>query len=145
TKEQRKGKWIGRDKTTEEAIKAAETRLQTQLPADYTEFLRASNGFSALSSATPPLLPVESIGWLKDKVDAEMMAILKEYPGDDLPQVLESSLLISELLETDMILLVPPADSSGTWQCWFFAHWVPGEIRYPSFRHYFEEAFARLK
>jgi len=145
TREQRKGKWIGRSNSTDEAIKAAETRLQIGLPADYVEFLHASNGFSALSSTAPPLLSVESIGPLKDKVDAQTLAIFKEYPGDDLPQALESSLLISEQMETDMVLLIPPGKSSGSWQCWFFAHWIPGEIRYPSFRHYFEEAFARLK
>jgi hypothetical protein len=149
TKEQRKAKWIGRDHATDEAIKAAETRLQLQtgLPADYVEFLRASNGFPALSSTTPPLLSVENIGWLKDKVDAQIREILKEYPGDDLPQVLESSLLISEQIESDMVLLVPPGKSGGNdlWQCWFFAHWVPGEMRYPSFRHYFEAGFARMK
>jgi hypothetical protein len=145
TKEQRKGKWIGRDRAMDEAIKAAETRLQTGLPAHYVEFLRVSNGFSALSSTAPPLLSVENIGWLKEKVDAQTLAILNQYPGDDLPQVLESSLLISEQIGTDMVLLIPPGKSSASWQCWFFAHWIPGEIRYPSFRHYFEEAFSRLK
>jgi hypothetical protein len=145
TKEQRKGKWIGRDHAMDEAIKAVETRLQTRLPADYVEFLRASNGFSALSSTAPPLLSVQDIGWLKEKVDAQTLAILKEYPGDDLPQVLESCLLVSEQIETDMVLLIPPRTNSSSWQCWFFAHWIPGEIRYPSFRHYFEESFARSK
>jgi hypothetical protein len=119
--------------------------LQTGLPAHYVEFLRVSNGFSALSSTAPPLLSVENIGWLKEKVDAQTLAILNQYPGDDLPQVLESSLLISEQIGTDMVLLIPPGKSSASWQCWFFAHWIPGEIRYPSFRHYFEEAFSRLK
>jgi len=146
TKEQRKAKWIGGDKAPDEAIKAAETRLQLQtgLPTDYVEFLRVSNGFSAQSSTAPPLLSVENIGWLKDKVDAQIMEAFKEYP-DDVPRVLDSSLLISEQTEADMVLLVPPGKSGDTWQCWFFAGWIPGEMRYPSFRHYFEDAFGQLK
>lgn len=141
TKEERKSKWLGRQPATDAEIVAAEKRMDLKLPPDYVGFLRASNGLSALSSTAPPLLDVGRIGWLRDAVDSATLDILKDYPGENLSEAIESSILVSELKESDMVLLVPPRPNEDQWQCWFLAHWVPGEIRYPSFRHYVEEVF----
>jgi hypothetical protein len=44
-----------------------------------------------------------------------------------------------------MIWLIPPAGESDGWQIWFFAAWIPGERRYPSFRHFIEHALQELE
>jgi cell wall assembly regulator SMI1 len=46
TEEQKKSKWLGCAPATEEAIQAAEKRLNCSLPTDYKVFLRIYNGFA---------------------------------------------------------------------------------------------------
>lgn len=144
TKDERKSKWLGRVPASGDSITAVEKRLNIKLPADYTEFLRVSNGLSALSGTAPALLACEKIGWLKKSVDAELLNILDAYYSEDVSRAMESCILISEIEGTDMVLLLPPHASNDRWECWFFAHWVPGEIRYPSFRHFLEHEFQSL-
>lgn len=146
TKEERKAKWLGRTPASGEAIAAIEQKLKVALPADYKEFLLTSNGFSALSPTAPALLPVEEIDFLRGVMDAEMLQILKDYPGEDMASAMESAILVSDKeAMTDLVLLIPPSKAHDSWQTWFFADWVPGEIRYPSFRHYFEQAYQQLQ
>jgi AraC-like DNA-binding protein len=137
--------WQGQAPASEEALAAAEQRLGITLPADYRAFLGTSNGFAALSSTTPALLPVEQIDYLRHILDAEILAILKEYPGDDMPAIMDSCIQVSERDAEELVLLIPPQAAGEAWQTWFFAHWVPGEIRYPSFRHYLEQVFQDLQ
>lgn len=146
TKEQSKSKWLGRPAAPEAAIAAVETRLNLKLPEDYVAFLRVSNGFSALSTTTAPLRAVERIGRFAVEADADFMAILKEYPEEDAPEALERSIQISDLGEMggELVLLIPPASPDDPWQTWFYAPWVPGVIRYPSFRHFLEQTFQEL-
>ena len=145
TKDERKNKWVGREPASDGSITAVEKQLNLELPSYYAEFLHVSNGLSALSGTAPALLAVEKIAWLKDSIDSETLNILKNYPGEDFSRAIESSILISELKETDMVLLIPPHPGDDRWQCWFFAHWIPGEMRFPSFRHYLEQAFQNLQ
>jgi hypothetical protein len=139
TPEERRSQWIGRAGASEAAIAAAEARLRVQLPPDYLEFVRASNGLSPVASTSPRLLPIEEIDYLRHVADPEMFDIYKGYPGDDMPAAIESCILASDRDAEEMVLLIPPLTAGAQWQTWFFAHWVPGEIRYPSFRHYMEE------
>ena len=144
-KDERKSKWLGQQPATNDAITAVEKRLNVKLPFDYAEFLRTSNGLSALSGTAPALLAAEKVDWLKDSINSEMLNILKDYPGEDFSPAIESSLLISEIEETNMVLLIPPHPGNDQWQCWFVAHWIPGEMRFPSFRHYLEQVFQDLQ
>lgn len=145
TSQARTSGWLGRAPAPEEAIVVAEQRLGVALPADYRAFLSVSNGLAALSVTIPGLVPVEEIAYLHMMVDAELLAILKEYPGDDMPAALDTAVLVSERDAEEMVLLIPPQAADKSWRVWFFAHWVPGEIRYPSFRHYLEQAFQDLQ
>jgi cell wall assembly regulator SMI1 len=142
---ERKSRWLGRAPAAEEAIAAAERRLDVMLPPDYRAFLATSNGFSALSSTAPALLPVEEIDYLRAIVDAEMLDSLKTYPGDDMPTVMDTCIQVSERDVAELVFLIPPQRVGEPWQTWFFAHWVPGEVRYPSFRHYLEQVFQDLQ
>jgi cell wall assembly regulator SMI1 len=142
---ERKSHWLGRAAASEEAIAATEARLGLQLPTDYRMFLRTSNGLAALSSAAPALLPVEAVDYLRNVVDAAILQILKEYPGDDMPAAMDRCIQISDSAAEEVVVLIPPRAVDASWQTWFFAHWVPGEIRYPSFRHYLEQIFQALQ
>lgn len=136
----RKSRWLGQAPSSEQAIAATEQRLGVHCQQTIT-----SNGFRALSSTVPALLPVEQIAYLRNVVDAEMLAILKTYPGDDMPTVMDTCIQVSERDAAELVLLIPPQADGDAWQTWFFAHWVPGEIRYPSFRHYLEQVFQEIQ
>lgn len=136
--EERERRWIGRAAATKDEIAAAEARLQVQLPADYVAFVRVSNGFSPTSSTSPRLVPIAEIDYLRRIADPEDIDIYKEYAGDDMPEAIEKCILVSEKDATEMVLLIPPLTTEQRWQTWFFAPWVPGEERYPSFRHFME-------
>ena len=96
-------------------------------------------------SNSPWRLPVEEIDYLRAIVDAEMLDILKTYPGDDMPTVMDTCIQVSERDAAELVFLIPPQRVGEPWQTWFFAHWVPGEVRYPSFRHYLEQVFQDLQ
>lgn len=144
TPEERRGRSLARPPAAEEAIAAAEARLDLRLPPDYRAFLRASNGLARTSQTSPRLLPAEEIAFLRHAADPELFGIYKEYPGDDLSPAMERCLLASDPLAGEMVLLVPPLGEDGPWETWFFASWVPGEVRYPSFRHYLEQRLQDL-
>lgn len=147
SREERRAHWIGHPAATEDAVAAAEARLRIQLPPDYVAFVRASNGLSPTGSTSPRLLPVEEVDYLRYVVDAETLAIYKGYAGDDMPAAMERCILVSDRdAETAeaMVLLIPPLAAVEQWQTWFFAPWIPGEVRYPSFRHYMEQQLQDL-
>ena len=85
------------------------------------------------------------MNWLKHLIDSETLDILKEYSGENVSSAIESSLLVSKLEGTEMVLLLPQHSGNDRWECWFFAHWVPGQVRYPTFRHYLEQTFQNLQ
>lgn len=129
---------------TAEVVATAEAGLHIQLPPDYVAFVRASNGFSPTETAPLWLLPIEEIDYLRHVADPELFAIYKDYAGDDMPELIERCLLVSDKEAEEMTLLIPPLTAGGHWQTWFFASWVPGEVRYPSFRHYMEQELQGL-
>lgn len=144
TRDERRSRWIGSGPSSEDAITAAEERLRIQLPADYLAFVRASNGLAQTSQTSPRLLPIEEIDYLRHVADPETLALYKEYAGDDIPAAIESCILVSDRDAEEMVLLIPPSVADARWQTWFFTHWVPGEVRYPSFRHYIEQQLQDL-
>jgi hypothetical protein len=146
TPEQRKGKWLGSPAASDVAIAATEARLHCQLPTDYLEFLRVSNGLPALSATTARLREVERVGHLVTETSTDLVAILKEHHEDDALASFDRSIQISDLGEMggELVLLIPPASPDDPWQTWFYAPWVPGVIRYPSFRHFLEQTFQEL-
>jgi hypothetical protein len=146
TEEERAARWIGRQAATAEAVTSTEARLGLQLPDDYRTFVLASNGLSPTSSVEAPLLPVEEIDYLRQVIDAETLADYKEYGDEtsDLPAAIERSILISDRAVAEMVLLIPPLGASDQWQTWFVTSWIPGEVRYPSFRHYIEQQLQDL-
>ena len=136
-------KWLGYKNASDKQIKNAENRLGIELPGEYKEFLRASNGLACLSTIDVTLMPVEEINYLK-VLDKELVDIWTgESDREEFNQQFSSSILIGGYHEEQQLLLVPISDNK--WECWFFAYWSPGETKYPSFRFYMERVLTRLK
>jgi cell wall assembly regulator SMI1 len=127
-----KSRWLGFPGATPEAITARETALGTRLPDDYRGFLLASNGFRGLADLPHglcDLLPVEDIGWMRDK-DEEVgrvacyledrkngVSMSEEFMVD--PEDFARTLLIGDFDDNECILLLPPK-TSGEWEVWTY-------------------------
>jgi hypothetical protein len=85
----------------------------------------------------PRLLPANEVAWLRD-VDQETIDVWTGC-GDtgDFERHLPATLRVSarETVGTAMYLLNPEViGADGEWEAFYFAHWLPGVRRYPSFR-----------
>ncbi|MBV9281262.1 MAG: SMI1/KNR4 family protein [Chloroflexi bacterium] len=111
------------------------------LPPSYRAFLRTSNGWRWPGTLVPRLWSAEELEWFR-LTDRETIEI---WSGPDarpeLGELLRRALRISdrEIAGTAVYLLVPePTASDGECEAWLFAHWVPREVRYRSFRELME-------
>lgn len=133
--------WLGYFPASDEAIKAAEKKINCSFPVDYINFLKTSNGFPNISNATTStFLPVEEIDLLV-KLDEDLVEIW----GEDDPEydrILRNAILIGGLGEEQQILLIP---QKNTWACWKFASWIPGKHAFNSFEEYLLSEHDSLK
>ena len=150
--------WLGFPPATEAQVRALEARLGASLPPSYRSFLLTSNGFRQPGVLVPRLLAAEEVDWFRarhqeDTIDAWMTgATADPGPGSpehdpgafehDLPSTLQVSAV--ELSGTAVYLLNPRVvGADGEWEAFYFAHWVPGAVRYPSFRALMEHELAK--
>lgn len=143
--------WLGRTRANEAEIRNAETSFQRKLPPSYRSFLEFSNGWNGyLVYDIVYLLSVDKIALVTDTdpkliaswPDLELPPISDaeylDYPGDEMnfrPQYLRSCIKISSIGDICVLLLNPEiVDANGEWEAWLFAPWIPGAIRYPSFK-----------
>ncbi len=145
--------WLGYPGATEEQIVAAEKRLGVSLPPSYRDFLKVSNGWRHVGAFIYKLWPVESIEWLRVR-NRGFIDIVSMYEEKDAPPLpdeerfdyddqqdwypradqLEAVLEISDWGDSAILLLNPKVvTSTGEWEAWFFADWLPGATRYRSF------------
>lgn len=144
--------WLGERGATEEEIASAEQRLGAKLPPSYRTFLMESNGFEYPDYFISRLYGTGKIDWFRignqDWIDAY------QVEGDISPQehlnqrancvafrraYLSSCLQISDECDGAVVLLNPEVvTTSGEWETWFFANWLPGANRYASFREFME-------
>lgn len=125
-------RWLGFPAAAPEVIAAREAELGVRLPADYREFLLASNGFRGLAGLPHgicSLLPVEEIGWMRDKDEgtgrlacyleesARGLRMSEEFVVD--PDDFARTLLVGESDGNECILLLPPKPG-GAWQLWLY-------------------------
>ena len=144
-----------RDPASEFAIVEAETRLGTVLPVSYKQFLLCTNGYTSFLFPGQNLLPVQTIDWLSsenqeyiDGWQEDVSISDEEYftYGDEQdpiafrPEYLQSSLQISDFLDSGVYLLNPKVRSAdGEWEAWHIANWMVGAARYPSFYNLVED------
>ncbi len=128
--------WLGSPPADEEILATAEARLGTRLPPSYRSFLAASNGFLQPDLIIPRLRSAAEIGWYGE-LEPESVAIWAEFAEPDDPVGrLATCLQVSDTeLVGDAVYLLDPTRPAqdGEWEAYFFASWVPGVERYPSF------------
>ncbi|HYC31872.1 MAG TPA: SMI1/KNR4 family protein [Gemmatimonadales bacterium] len=136
--------WLGSPGATEEQVAALEARLGTSLPPSYRSFLRTSNGFLQPNVLVPRLLPIDEVDWFRaghqDVIDSWNLGIRTGGAAADDPRSFEhflpTALQVSaiEHAGSAVYLLNPKVVSAeGEWEAFYFAHWIPGVNRYPSF------------
>jgi hypothetical protein len=136
--------WLGSPGAGEEEVAALERRLGVRLPPSYRSFLLASNGFLQPGLIVSRLLAAREVEWYRvahqDTIDTwcRGLAAGAAPAGPDafehhLPHALQVSAV--ERVGTAVYLLDPDeVGPDGEWQAFYFAHWIPGVHRYPSFR-----------
>lgn len=138
TQEQINNKWLGTIPTSENDIQLTEKRLGVELPRDYKEFLRITNGFSAPNDVEPTFEPIAKIDYLKN-VDSYLIEVWNQDGIADIGKQLERSIIIGGINEEQIFLLIPPMSGSENWKYWKFSSWQPGEVEYENLEHHLNE------
>ncbi|HEY7089325.1 MAG TPA: HEAT repeat domain-containing protein [Tepidisphaeraceae bacterium] len=153
-----KKNWLGFSRATKDEIAAVEQRLGLTLPPSYVSFLQTTNGFLRPTPFIGRLLPAGEVTWFKTenqpRIDAHSANDSDLDDADYFDYTRHSGQLRAAHLEhlvqiTDdddgLYLLNPQAVTpDGEWEALFFADWLPGFQRYPSFAHLMLEQFRSL-
>lgn len=145
TEEQKQSNWLGESPASDDEIGIAKMSLQSELPDDYIEFLKITNGFPQCTSTGVTFLPISEVDYLIN-IDEDLVEI---WNNDDelidIGQALSASLLIGGKNEEQYFLLIPPNDSNRKWRYWKFASWIPGEHEFKSLKDYFKAELVFLR
>lgn len=151
----RSAEWLGYPGASEEQIAQAEERLGTKFPPSYRDFLQVSNGWRYLNDSIYHLWSAEEIEWFPTRNQEWIDSWLegeseygsptvsdKDYfvygeqqdPVHLRSEYLPKALEISDIGDDAILLLNPQiVTPQGEWEAYFFANWLPGAKRYPSF------------
>lgn len=142
--------WLGYPPASTSTIADLESRLGLKLPPSYRAFLEVTNGWGRLDSFIGRLRPASEVDWFvrENEQWAEVYADTKSKVDDDYLTYNDAGMELSlcgaharyvvQVADVgDGVMLLNPLIQSqdGEWEAWFFAHWVPGARRYPSFAH----------
>jgi len=153
----RRRAWLGEPGASEADLRGAEERLHVKLPTSYRSFLACSNGWAcpgpssmsggALRSASRICrFERENRDWIvayTAPVQGAADVTPEEHVVYGKPQdscrfrtaYLWECIQISDDRGSGVYLLNPAVKTTeGEWEAWFFANWLPGAQRYPSFR-----------
>jgi hypothetical protein len=152
-----KSGWLGYAGANEKQLAELENKLKTELPPSYREFLKVSNGWRFTGNFVDQIWSTEQVDWLKNsKRDtpntAEGFALWDgNLRQEDAHQSYRQKVtvipaaqfsFVAEALEisdferggsAQYFLMPQLVDANGEWEAWFYAHWLPGVIRFASF------------
>ena len=155
--------WLGFAPATEADIAELEKNLGVILPPSYRAFLLTTNGWRRTTPFISRIRPAAEVNWFR--VENEQWAEIYSEDGSNLEDTeyyvygedgapdhraehVRSLIQISDV-EDGVYLLNPEAVTpDGEWEAWFFANWIPGAKRHPSFAHLMlreYQTFARLE
>lgn len=143
--------WLGAPGAGESELAALESRLGAALPASYRSFLAASNGFLQPGVIVPRLLPAHEVSPLRVTAP-ELLDVYAELERElgslgAIERALPGTIQVSarETVGTAVYLLDPGSiGPDGEWAAYYFADWIPGGVRHPSFRALMESEMERL-
>ena len=142
--------WLGFGPAAKQDLTELEERLGMALPPSYKSFLMVSNGWRRTTFAIDRIRPAAEVDWFR--VENEHWVDAYSVSGSDLPddrvlrlpsgrrfrlphRALKSLVQISDVDDGVYLLNPESVTPDGEWEAWFFANWVPGAVRYPSFAH----------
>ena len=155
-------KWLGFPGASMQEISNVEDRLGVSLPPSYREFLQVSNGWRNSGACIYRVWSTPEIAWFKKRHQAWVDAYTGQAPmiqptvsdqdyfvyGEEQDPItfrveyLQTALEISAVGDASIYLLNPKVvTAEGEWEAWFFANWLPGATRYPSFRELMEAEY----
>ena len=158
--------WCGLPPATESEIIRTEKRLGISLPPSYRSFLSISNGWRPFSTFIASLSPVEEIDRFQSADPQRLAMVVGDYQEDELSddeyldyqtpehmvalrlRYFPESVLVGKPWgsESDIVLLNPSVVfPNGELEAIFFANWLPGNLRYRSFRDLVEEGITDLE
>jgi hypothetical protein len=150
-------RWLGFEGAKNEQIASAERRLGATLPPSYREFLKITNGWRRISPFIYKLWSVQEIDWFRTRhqqdwiepwtLGSRTFGAVETVPDNKYfiygkeqdpawirEEYLSTALEISDVGDSAIYLLNPRVVTpDGEWEAWFFASWLPGANRYPSF------------
>ncbi len=142
--------WLGFPPATYDEIGDLENRLGLTLPPSYRAFLKVSNGWQRTNFFISHIRPTSGVDWFR--VENENWVDIFSEQGDDHEDAkyfqytidgaeghraahMKFLLQISDVGDGVYLLNPEAVTPDGEWEAWFFANWVPGASRYPSFAH----------
>jgi SMI1/KNR4 family protein SUKH-1 len=157
-------RWLGFAGATNDEIKKVEDRLGIELPPSYRQFLQTSNGWRNSGKFINRIWSTNEIAWFKERNQDWIDAYTDPY--DNLPVIpdkeyfkygheqdpvtfrveyLRTALEISDIGDSAIYLLNPKVvTKDGEWEAWFFANWLPGAVRYRSFKDLMEAEYQKV-
>lgn len=150
--------WLGTQGASEADIVALEKRLGRQFPPSFRQFLLTSNGFLQPGMIVPRLLAAHEVEMFIEVEKDQWQSWLdwRDSGRDEFDTLdgtdyflmhLEALIVISEQEESGSgrFLLNPErVNETGEWEAYYYAHWMPGAVRYPSFWALMESEFNNL-
>ena len=142
--------WLGFAPATASDIEAAERRLGLVLPPSYRAFLMTSNGWRRTTPFIDRIRPIQEIDWFAAEneqwieaysdsdisvTDAEYYCYSEDGTSGHRTEYMPSLLQISDVDDGVYLLNPEGVTPDQEWEAWFFANWVPGALRFPSFAH----------
>jgi len=140
--------WLGFLGASEYQIARTEARLGVALPPSYRTFLKVTNGWYQINNFVYRMWSTEELDWFSARhqswidvwmedpvpISDEDYFTYGEKQGDIRVEYLQTCLEISDRGDAAVFLLNPKIVSlDGEWEAWFFANWLGGARRYPSF------------
>lgn len=143
-------KWLGFKAATKRCIQALEKRLGVSLPPSYRAFLQVSNGWRQTTSFISRIRPTAEVDWFRaenqhwvevysedgsQQPDSEYYCYTADGAADHRAVHMATLLQISDVCDGVYLLNPQAVTPDGEWEAWFFANWIPGAKRFPSFAH----------
>lgn len=145
SEDQMQSNWLGFEPASDEEILSAKKLLRTELPEDYVEFLKITNGFRQCVSTGTTFLPINKVDYLIN-IDEDLVEIWSNSEETkDIGEALSQSILIAGLNEEQYFLLIPPTPCVKKWRYWLFASWIPGEQEFKNLKEYLKSELQFLK
>ncbi len=145
--------WLGFQSASEQDVTELEKKIHLHLPPSYRQFLLATNGWQQIGKFVYRLLPANEVDWFRmnnqDWIEAYAGLTVPDEkyfiygPSQDpvfiRSEYLKETLQISDIGDSSVCLLNPMVQNErGEWEAWFLANWLPGAIRYESFKKLIE-------